>query len=157
MKNQRIMEFMVGLFVLGALASFFWMTFNVTANEGGNDSKIIKITATFNNVGSLKVKAPVVISGVRVGRISSINLDKNSLQAIVSINLNASIGIPNDSNAVIQTSGLVGEQYIALKPGGSDKDFVNGDQIKITQDALVIEELIGKFLTSMGSSSHDKP
>jgi phospholipid/cholesterol/gamma-HCH transport system substrate-binding protein len=152
MKSNKGIDFAVGLFVLAAILSFAWMAINVTIVESSGSNKSIKVTASFDNIGSLKAKSPVMVAGVRVGRVMSIQLDPDTLRANIDISLDSSISLPDDSDASIRTAGLVGEQYLSLNPGGSERNFQEGDRIKITQSALVIEELVGKFMTSMSNN-----
>ncbi len=116
----------------------------------------IRVTAHFNNIGSLKVNSPVMISGVQVGRVSGISLDPTSFDAVVELSLANQVEIPKDTIASIYTSGLIGGQYISLDPGGSFDNLAEGDRIRMTQPAVVIERLIGQFLTSMGSKESSK-
>ncbi len=157
MRNKKLIDFVVGLFVLTAIFSFAWMAINVTATESSSKSNTLKVTAAFDNIGTLKAKSPVVVAGVRIGRVNTISLDPDTLKAIVEIYLDKNTPLPNDTNASIHTAGLVGEQYISLNPGGSEINFKEGDRIKLTQSALVIEELIGKFVTSMGGNKTNEP
>ncbi|WP_084331556.1 outer membrane lipid asymmetry maintenance protein MlaD [Ignatzschineria larvae DSM 13226] len=152
MKNSKWLDFVVGIFVLSGIVAFTWLAFNASnATSGLGGGKPIQVTASFTNIGSLKVKAPVMIAGVRVGQVAGINLDHNNYEAVVSLSLDSSVPIPQDTIAAINTSGLVGEQYIALDPGGSEKELQNGDKIRMTQDAFVMERLIGQLMASFGS------
>ncbi len=153
--NTKVMNLSVGLFVLLGIAALFWLAFSAS-NTDGRFSKQIILTAQFDNIGSLKIKAPVMIAGVRVGRVSSISLDPQDYRAVVSMKVDQSYPLPSDTSAMIYTAGLVGEQYISLDPGGSEKYLENGDRIKLTQSALVIERLIGQFLTSMAGNKDSK-
>jgi phospholipid/cholesterol/gamma-HCH transport system substrate-binding protein len=111
------------------------------------------LTALFDNIGGLKARSPVTISGVRVGRVNSITLDQERYQALITININPGVQIPEDTVASILTSGLLGEQYIGLEPGGADEYMLDGDQIELTQSAIIIEKLISKFLFNKADSS----
>jgi phospholipid/cholesterol/gamma-HCH transport system substrate-binding protein len=112
-----------------------------------------KLTALFDNIGGLKARSPVTISGVRVGRVNSITLDQERYQALITININPGVQIPEDTVASILTSGLLGEQYIGLEPGGADNYMQDGDQFELTQSAIIIEKLISKFLFNKADSS----
>ena len=103
------------------------------------------VTANFDNVGGLKVRAPVKSAGVVVGRIAGISFDDKTFQAVVSINLETT-QVPQDSSAAILTSGLLGEQYLGLTPGSEEENFAEGGKIRYTQSAVVLEQLISKFL-----------
>lgn len=156
MKNSKWIDFIVGLFVLSGVVAFAWLAFNAsnaTSSFGGG--KPINVTASFTNIGSLKIKAPVMIAGVRVGQVNGITLDHDNYMAVVNLSLDSSVPIPQDTIAAINTSGLVGEQYVALDPGGADKMLQNGDRIRMTQDAFVMERLIGQLMASF-SGSKDK-
>jgi phospholipid/cholesterol/gamma-HCH transport system substrate-binding protein len=104
--------------------------------------------ARFDNIGGLKVRAPVKSAGVVVGRVASIGFDDKTYQAIVVLALDERFRFPKDSSAKILTSGLLGEQYIGLMPGGDTEMLKNGDQVKQTQSAMVLEDLISKFMYS---------
>jgi phospholipid/cholesterol/gamma-HCH transport system substrate-binding protein len=141
-------DFLVGLFVLlGFLAVLF------LALKAGNLStfsfeKTYQVTAKFDNVGSLKVRAPVKSNGVVVGRVASIDFDNQEFRAVVTLNMEAKYAFPKDTSATIQTAGLIGEQYIGLNAGGEEENLANGDEIVYTQSALVLEDLVSKFLFS---------
>lgn len=149
MKHSKWLDVIVGLFVLGGILSFFWMALNITNLESYNQSNAIVVTAEFDNIGSLKVKAPITLAGVKVGKVSRISINPENYEALVEMTINT-IPLPKDSSVSILTAGLVGEQYIAIEPGGDPKNLATGDKIKIAQSALVLEKLIGQFLTSMG-------
>lgn len=144
-------DFLVGLFVvLGAIALAF------LALRAGNMSSFsfaptYQVTAHFDNLGGLKVRAPVKSSGVVVGRVSHIGFDNQRFQAVVTLDLEQNYEFPADSSASILTSGLLGEQYIGLTPGGDDKNLSQGGEIQFTQSAVVLEELISKFLYNSAS------
>jgi phospholipid/cholesterol/gamma-HCH transport system substrate-binding protein len=105
------------------------------------------ITAEFNNSGGLKAKAPVVISGVRIGRVTGIGLNPKTFRSVVTMSIESQYNnLPDDTSASIFTAGLLGEQYISLDPGGSDTLLKNNSKIEIVQDAMVLEKLIGDFL-----------
>src|SRR5690606_16212837 len=141
-------DFWVGLFVvLGGIALVF------LALRAGNMSSFsfaptYKVQAHFDNLGGLKVRAPVKSSGVVVGRVASIEFDNQRFQAVATLDLEERYEFPSDSSASILTSGLLGEQYIGLTPGGDDKNLANDSEIQYTQSAVVLEELISKFLYS---------
>ncbi|NYT84379.1 outer membrane lipid asymmetry maintenance protein MlaD [Pollutimonas harenae] len=150
-------DFWVGLFVLlGAVALLF------LALRAGNMSSFsfaptYQIQAHFDNLGGLKVRAPVKSSGVVVGRVSSIGFDNQRFQAVVTLDLEEKYTFPTDSSASILTSGLLGEQYIGLTPGGEEKNLAQDGQIQYTQSAVVLEELISKFLYSSAEKEGGQP
>lgn len=147
MSNEKN-DWWVGLFVLlGAIALAF------LALRAGNlstftFSSTYNLSAKFDNIGGLKVRAPVKSAGVVVGRVSNIRLDDKTFQAVVTLKMEKDFAFPTDSSAKILTSGLLGEQYIGIEPGGEDKNLQNGQVINMTQSAIVLETLISKFLYS---------
>lgn len=149
MRDTRVIEIAVGLFVAAGMAALFLLAMQVSnlSNMGGGES--YTITATFENIGGLKVRSPVTVSGVRVGRVDAIDYDNNAFEAVVTLRIDkAYSSFPEDTSASIFTSGLLGEQYIGLEPGGSEVNLVEGDRIQLTQSALVMEQVIGQFLYS---------
>ncbi|MBK1641302.1 outer membrane lipid asymmetry maintenance protein MlaD [Chromatium okenii] len=146
--NKRYgIEVMVGLFmVIGVLALFF-LAMRVSNLNLNATAEGYRLTARFSNVGSIKVRSPVTMAGVRVGRVEAVRFDKASYEAIVTLRIDAGVDtIPDDTFANIFTSGLLGEQYLALAPGGSPEYLRDGDTIANTQSALVLEQMIGQFL-----------
>ncbi len=149
MLERRTIELWVGIFVALGIASLAMLSFRV-ANLGAVDiSHGYNIQAHFDNIGGLKVKAPVTIAGVRVGRVADIRFDEDDYRAVVTLNIARQYDkLPDDTGAAILTAGLLGEQYIGLDPGGSPEYLKEGGQITVTQSALVLENLIGQFLYS---------
>ncbi len=151
MAKQRIIEIWVGLFVAAGFAALFGLAMQVSNIPVFQTTEGYDVTMRFENVGGLRERAPVTMSGVRVGRVKSIALDERTYEALVTITIESRFDrIPEDTSASIFTSGLLGEQYIALDAGGTDWYLEEGDEIALTQGALVLERLIGRFLTSMG-------
>jgi len=148
---KRWLELSVGVFVAGGLAALAMLAFKV-ANLGAADLvEGYSIQARFDNIGQLKTKAPVTLAGVRIGRVTDINID-DRYYAVVTLNISKRYSnLPEDTGASILTAGLLGEQYIALEPGGSDAYLKDGDAIRITQSALVLEKLISQFLYNKAS------
>ena len=151
--QRKSLDVWVGLFVLlGALAVMF------LALKVGNMSSMsfgpsYTVIARFDNIGGLKPRAPVKSAGVVVGRVESIAFNDKTFQAQVTMRMQGEVQFPKDSSAKILTSGLLGEQYIGLEPGGDEKNFVEGDRIKSTQSAIVLENLISQFLFSKAADS----
>lgn len=151
--KKTALDFWVGLFVvLGFIALLF------LALKAGNMSSLsfqqtYSVKLKFDNIGGLKPRAPVKSAGVTVGRVASIGFDSNTYQALVTINLDQQYQFPKDSSAKILTSGLLGEQYIGLEPGGDTEMLKSGDTIAMTQSAIVLENLIGQFLYSKAADS----
>ncbi|WP_175946504.1 outer membrane lipid asymmetry maintenance protein MlaD [Caballeronia sp. BCC1704] len=151
--KKTALDFWVGLFVvLGFVALLF------LALKAGNMSSLsfqqtYAVRLKFDNIGGLKPRAPVKSAGVTVGRVGSIGFDPNAYQAVVTIDIDKQYQFPKDSSAKILTSGLLGEQYIGLEPGGDDQMLKNGDTITMTQSAVVLENLIGQFLYNKAADS----
>jgi phospholipid/cholesterol/gamma-HCH transport system substrate-binding protein len=152
MQNSRSMEIGVGLFVAGGLAALFMLAMQVSNLSANISGETYTVTAAFQNIGGLKVRSPVTVSGVRVGRVESIDYDTHAYEAVVTLGIEDKYNsFPEDTSASIFTAGLLGEQYIALQPGGSEKNLVEGDRIHLTQSALVMEQIIGQFLYNVAS------
>ncbi len=151
MQQTRSIEIGTGLFVaLGFAALLFLATQTTSSALVAADS--YEVTARFQNVGSLKVRAPVSMAGVTIGRVQSVEFDPEALDAIVTMSIDTRYKqIPDDSDASILTSGLLGTQYVGLQPGGSELNLEEGSEIEFTQSAIVLENLIGKFLVGQGS------
>src|SRR5258708_34473601 len=115
-----------------------------------------EISAKFENIGGLKVRAPVKSAGVVVGRVGDIRFDNESFEAVVALNIDGRYQFPKDSSAKILTSGLLGEQYIGLSPGGDSVNLKSGDTLKLTQSAAVLENLIGQFLNNKAAEGEPK-
>ena len=151
--GKRGMETMVGLFVLLGMGGLLFLALKA-ANLGSlGDGDTYSVQARFDNIGGLKPRAPVRAAGVLVGRVKSITLDGKTFQGVVMLDIERGFVFPKDSSAKILTSGLLGDQYIGLEPGGDDKNLAAGDSIAQTQSAVVLENLIGQFLTGRASDS----
>jgi phospholipid/cholesterol/gamma-HCH transport system substrate-binding protein len=152
MQNSRSMEIAVGLFVAGGLAALFMLAMQVSNLSANISGENYTVTAAFQNIGGLKVRSPVTVSGVRVGRVEAIDYDTKGYEAVVTLRIEDKYNtFPEDTSASIFTAGLLGEQYIALQPGGSEKNLKAGDRIHLTQSALVLEQIIGQFLYNVAS------
>jgi len=116
----------------------------------------IQISAKFENIGGLKVRAAVKSAGVVVGRVGDIHFDNESFEAVVSMNIDSRYSFPKDTSAKILTSGLLGEQYIGLTAGGDSATLKSGDTLKLTQSAVVLENLIGQFLYNKAAEGDGK-
>lgn len=138
----------VGLFVIIGAAAILFLALKAGNLLSLSFEDTYTVSARFDNIGGLKVRAPVKSAGVVVGRVSAIGFDADTFQARVDIDLEKRFGFPKDSSAKILTSGLLGEQYIGLEPGTDDKTWVAGDKIRVTQSAVVLENLISQFLYS---------
>ncbi|MBP6115799.1 MAG: outer membrane lipid asymmetry maintenance protein MlaD [Neisseriaceae bacterium] len=154
--KQKTLELWVGLFVAIGLAALVFLSFNV-ANlmPGSSSGQSYTLKANFSDVGGLKPKAPVKASGVVVGRVNDISLDHETYQAVVTLSMDAQYQFSTDASAEILTSGLLGEQYIGLMQGAEAEDLQDGDTLSLTSSALVLEQLIGKFMTSFAEKNAD--
>jgi phospholipid/cholesterol/gamma-HCH transport system substrate-binding protein len=152
MSKKRI-ETLVGMFVLLGLLGLVFLAMKAAnlGSSGSGDS--YSVVARFDNIGGLKPRAPVRTAGVLVGRVKSINLDPKSYQGVVTLDIERGYQFPKDTAAKILTSGLLGDQYIGLEPGGDDKNLAPGDTVAQTQSAVVLENLIGQFLTGKASDA----
>jgi phospholipid/cholesterol/gamma-HCH transport system substrate-binding protein len=147
MRKSRTIDVSTGLFVLLGIAAILFLVTQITNREFSLRSDSYRVHAQFENVGGLKAGAPVSMAGVTVGRVESIGYDMNLFKAIVTLRIDSRYDrIPNDSDASILTAGLLGGQYIGISPGGSEESFKDGDRVEFVQDAIVLENLISKYL-----------
>lgn len=144
--NRAKTDFWVGLFILLGIVALVFLALRAGNLSSFSFSSNYQVSAYFENVGGLKSRAPVKSNGVVVGRVNSISFDNDRFQALVTIDMESRYKFPADSSASILTSGLLGEQYIGITPGGDDKDLAAGSVIDYTQSAVVLEDLISKFL-----------
>ena len=154
MKNTRSLEIGTGLFVLLGFAALAFLTTQLpgTSLKFGSGPAGYAVTAKFDNVGDLKAGSPVTMAGVTVGRVESIRFDPKDFKAAVVLRIeNQYSEIPEDSDASIQTAGLLGGKYIGIGPGGSETFLRDGGQIEFTQSAIVLESLVNKFFANMAS------
>src|SRR5487761_664190 len=147
MRQTRTIEISTGFFIILGFASLLFLATKTSNIQAYGDTSGYTVTASFTNVGGLKVRSPVTMAGVNVGRVTEIRLDPRTFSAIVSMQIGQRYNqIPDDSSASILTSGLLGEQYVGLTPGGSETFLKNGSKIQFTQSAIILENLIGQFL-----------
>lgn len=152
--NRKTLELWVGLFVAAGLLAIAMLAFKVGNLATADVLNAYVVKARFDNVGGLKVKSPVTMAGVRIGRVSGISFDNGRYQAVVTMAIDGRyLKIPADSSASILTSGLLGEQYISLEAGGDERYLKDGDELMITQSALVLEKMIGQFLFGRASET----
>ncbi|OOG26486.1 outer membrane lipid asymmetry maintenance protein MlaD [Thioalkalivibrio denitrificans] len=150
--TTRTIEISVGILVALGLAALFMLAMQVSNLTEYRNGDGYTVSAYFGNIGGLKVRAPVTVSGVRVGRVSAIRYDPERYQARVEMTISALHDyLPADTQASIYTAGLLGEQYIALEPGGEDEVLVDGSEIYFTQSAIVLEQVIGRIVTNMAT------
>lgn len=156
MTNRKIMELWVGVFAIFGFAALAVLAMKV-GNLGSVDvGDSYSVKARFDNIGQLKVKAPITVAGVRVGRVTGINVDDN-FYAVVTMNISKDYDqLPADSGASILTAGLLGEQYVALEPGGDDEPLKEGDELPLTNSALILEKIISQFLYDKASEGSSK-
>ena len=150
MNRSPVRDFVVGLFVLAGLGAMAYLSINV----GGlsyNGPGGLTLYASFDQTGGLKPRAPVVISGVKVGQISAIDLGAD-YRARATLELDGTLQLPTDTTASIQTAGLLGDRYVALQVGGDDKMLASGDEITFTESAVILERLIGKLVHNAPSA-----
>ena len=146
MSRSPTRDFVVGLFVLAGLGAIAYLSMNVGGFSFRRVGGLI-VYASFDQTGGLKTRAPVVIAGVKVGQVDSIELDKN-FRARVEMSLDHNLQVPVDTSASIVTAGLLGDRYISLQLGGDDKYLKSGDEITMTESAVILERLIGKLIHS---------
>ena len=153
MRQTRSVELGTGLFVLLGMTAAFFLITQTTGSQVLSGNESYTVTARFQNVGSLKARAPVAMSGVTIGRVREISFDPVGLEAVVTFDIEQRYDkIPEDSDASILTAGLLGSQYIGLQAGGSEFYLEDGSEIQFTQSAVVLENLIGKYLFNSGGS-----
>lgn len=150
MSHNRTMEIMVGAFMAVGFLALFFLSMQVSNLSSASTGDGYLVQARFDNIGSLKVRSPVTMAGVRVGRVSAIEFDRKTFEAVVTLRIESEYEqtIPSDTFAKIFTAGLLGEQYVGLDAGGSSTYLAEGGRITLTQSALVLEEIIGQFLFS---------
>ena len=144
--ERATVDLWVGIFVVAGIAALVMLAMKVGNLSTYNVSDTYQVHAYFSNIGGLKPKASIKSAGVLVGRVTEITLDTKRYEAKVVMDLDKRYQFPKDTFANILTSGLLGEQYIGLMPGGDDQMLKSGEQLKKTQSAVVLEDLIGKFL-----------
>ncbi|TVQ48236.1 MAG: outer membrane lipid asymmetry maintenance protein MlaD [Gammaproteobacteria bacterium] len=155
MQQTRTVELGTGLFVFLGIAALFFLTTQTTGTGMGR-VETYTVTARFDNIGGLTARAPVTMAGVTIGRVEKIALDPERLDAVVTLQIDRQFDqIPEDSEASILTAGLLGGNYIGLGAGGSLDSLRDGDEIYLTQSALVLESLISRFLFSQSEDDDD--
>jgi len=151
--GKKKIEILVGLFVLLGMLGLVFLALQAAnlGSIGGRDTYTVQ--ARFDNIGGLKPRAPVRSAGVLVGRVRTISLDPKTFQGVITMEIERVYQFPKDSAAKILTSGLLGDQYVGLEPGGDDANLAEGDTIAQTQSAVVLENLIGQFVTGKADAA----
>jgi phospholipid/cholesterol/gamma-HCH transport system substrate-binding protein len=144
--DRKTIDLGVGVFMLMGIVALLFLSLRVGNLGDDRPSSTYAVEAKFSNIGGLKAKAPVKSAGVLVGRVSDIKFDNDRFQAAVTLTLDKRYSFPKDTSASILTSGLLGEVYIGLDPGGDEKKLNGGDKISLTQSAVVLERLIGQLM-----------
>ncbi|HEX5805897.1 MAG TPA: outer membrane lipid asymmetry maintenance protein MlaD [Macromonas sp.] len=156
MQRSKI-DVWVGMFVLIGMIAIVFLALQSANLLNLSFEKTYRVSAKFDNAGGLKPKAAVRSSGVVVGRIETISFDDKNFQAIVTMALESRYAFPKDSSLKVLTSGLLGEQYVGIEPGGSEENLKEGDLVSQTQSAVVLENLIGQFLFNKAAEAGDTP
>ena len=155
--TSRKIEIMVGLFVAAAIAAFFMLAMSVSNMSSYGGGEKYELKARFDNIGGLKVRSPVSAGGVRIGRVTDIQYNSDTYEAIVSMAIEQQYNkFPVDTAASILTSGLLGEQFVGFDPGAEEDYLKAGDVIDLTQSALVLEQIIGQFLYSKADEDEEE-
>jgi phospholipid/cholesterol/gamma-HCH transport system substrate-binding protein len=154
MRSDRALEIGTGLFVLLGFAALFFLTTQLP----GSRLKLVgqhtgyRLTAKFDNIGDLKEGSPVTLAGVRIGRVQSIGFDPEQFKGVVTLEIDRKYDkIPDDSDASIQTQGLLGGKFVGISPGGSETYLKDNGQIQFTQSAIVLENLVNKFFANFAN------
>jgi phospholipid/cholesterol/gamma-HCH transport system substrate-binding protein len=150
---RRGIETLVGMFVLVGLLAVMFLALKAANLGSFNGGDTYRVQARFDNIGGLKSRAPVRSAGVNVGRVVKISLDPKTFQGVVAMEIDREYQFPKDSSAKILTSGLLGDQYIGLEPGGAEDFLAPGQLITQTQSAVVLENLIGMFLSNKAADA----
>jgi len=153
--NRSTIDLWVGIFVVAGFGALLFLALKVGNLASFSTAQTYQVEAKFANIGGLKVRAPVKSAGVVVGRVASIHFDNESYEAVATLTLNANFKFPRDTAAKILTSGLLGEQYVGLEAGGDGNMLKGGDRLRITQSAVILENLISQFLFSKAAEGGD--
>ncbi len=144
--NRSMIDLWVGVFVVVGFAALIFLALKVGNLASFSTDDTYQVQAKFANIGGLKVRGPVKSAGVVVGRVADIRFDNESYEAVVSMTIDQHYQFPRDTTAKILTSGILGEQYVGLEAGGDGVMLKNGDRVRLTQSAVVLENLISQFL-----------
>jgi phospholipid/cholesterol/gamma-HCH transport system substrate-binding protein len=156
MRQSRAVELSAGMFVLLGFAALWFLVTQITNRETDVSKGAYEVVAKYENIGSLKVGAPVSMAGVTIGRVDAISFDQNIYKAVVKMRINPQFDkLPEDSDASIMTAGLLGGQYVGVTAGGSDVYMKNGAQFTLVQDAFVLEKLVNQLVATFMSKKDD--
>ncbi len=153
--NRSTIDLWVGVFVVLGIGALLFLALKVGNLATFSNNETYQVQARFANIGGLKVRAPIKSAGVVVGRVADIRFDNETYEALVSMTLDYSYQFPRDTTAKILTSGILGEQYIGLEAGGDGVMLKNGDRVRLTQSAVVLENLISQFLFNKAAETKE--
>ena len=156
MMTRKELDLWVGIFAVIGMGAMLFLSLKVANLASFSSADTYQINAKFENIGGLKVRAPVKSAGVVVGRVGDIHFDNESFEAVVALNIDSRYQFPKDSSAKILTSGLLGEQYVGIEAGGDDAVLKDGETVQLTQSAVVLEKLIGQFLYNKAAEGGSK-
>ena len=154
--NRSTMDLWVGVFVALGLGALLFLALKVGNLASFSTAETYRVEARFSNIGGLKVRAPVKGAGVVVGRVAEIRFDNESYEALVTMTLDVNYQFPRDTTAKILTSGILGEQYVGLEAGGDGVMLKQGDRVRLTQSAVVLENLISQFLFNKAAEGKEE-
>jgi phospholipid/cholesterol/gamma-HCH transport system substrate-binding protein len=154
--NRSAIDLWVGVFVVTGIAALLFLALKVGNLATFSSGQSYSVNARFANIGGLKARAPVKSAGVVIGRVSSIRFDTDAYEAVVEMNIDLNYQFPRDTTAKILTSGILGEQYVGLEAGGDGVMLKSGDRLRLTQSAVVLENLISQFLFSKAAEGKDE-
>jgi phospholipid/cholesterol/gamma-HCH transport system substrate-binding protein len=154
--NRATIDLWVGIFVVVGIGALLFLAMKVGNLASFSGGETYNVHARFANIGGLKVRAPIKSAGVVVGRVADIRFDNESFEALVSMNLDQHYQFPRDTTAKILTSGILGEQYVGLEAGGDGVMLKHGDRIRLTQSAVVLENLISQFLFNKAAETKEE-
>ena len=154
--NRSMIDLWVGVFVALGFAALLFLALKVGNLATFSTNQTYQVNAKFANIGGLKVRGPVKSAGVVVGRVADIRFDNESYEALVSMTVDQHYQFPRDTTAKILTSGILGEQYVGLEAGGDGVMLKQGDRVRLTQSAVVLENLISQFLFNKAAEGKDE-
>ncbi|NOY71307.1 MAG: outer membrane lipid asymmetry maintenance protein MlaD [Gammaproteobacteria bacterium] len=152
MAKQNMIELSVGVFIAAGIAALAMLAIQVSNMSSFSDGEGYEVVAKFDNIGGLKVRSPVSMAGVRLGRVIDVSFDQESFEAVVRMRVNNKYNqLPIDTSASIFTAGVLGESYVSLEAGAEEETLKAGDEIEMTQSAVILEQLIGEFMVRSAS------